>query len=335
MARLLSSTSVGTVPAGFSSRYSGRRSQTFSEREIERQPLLRQHKAHLTGERRQREMIEGPHCRWLIASVSRVAPITLLASCPLDWNDRSVACPVCCSGSTGVAATRLEPAQITWDTSSTGVGTMPSSFRPGTSGPATLSFCSISNWSRVSGLPGTSSMNRACSRANPSRDIHHRPMPARLLQDVGKQFAERARPWAHPVRTSRRRFRQAQRRHHRIGDVADIDRLELRVAADHRHERQQPRHAGEAVEQRCPRDRTPATGAGSVAPGNASRTSRSPTPLLAAYWLAAPAIGADCRDMHQARDARLAARRWPPARRPRHGCARNRRTAAPPECPRC
>ena len=67
---------------------------------------------------------------------------------------------------------------------------------PACSAPTTLSCCSISNWSRVSGLPGSSSMMPRLQPRQPHRDVDHPPLPAGLVQDVGEQFAERpdARP---------------------------------------------------------------------------------------------------------------------------------------------
>ncbi len=94
--------------------------------------------------------------------------------------------------------------------------------------------------------------------------------------------------------------------YHGVCNVTDIDRLELRVAADHRHERQRARHRREPVEQRVLGTEHERRTHDIVGSGNASRSNASPDPAWSRR-IAAGGVrsGTDGGDVHEARDPRL------------------------------
>ena len=172
--------------------------------------------------------------------------------------------------------------------------------------------CSISHWSQVIGAPGSQPNSRAISRPIGSgmstTALEPRPV-AWQIHSSSSRIVSVLRP-AELVGLAAMAARVERRLRDRLAEVGGIDRLQLPAAADHRHDRQQPRHAGEAVDEivlRPEHDRGPHDG----------RAGKGLAHRQLAFALAcgrsglALGIGADRRDV----DQRPRRRPRPPPRR--------------------
>ena len=247
---------------------------------------------------------------------------------PLRRRPVPPAAPCACRRPAGNAADRTAPP------APPASGTMPNSCRSGHVGAGHVVMLQHQQLVAGQRLAWHQLHDARLQSRQPHRHIHHPPIPAGLLQDVGEQLAESPDARAAELVDRAGGIRSRQCGHHSIGHVADIDRLESRIAADHRHDRQQARHRGEAVEQLRPPGRTPAMGAGSSPRGTprAASAPRCPWSRHSGWQRPDRRRWPRCAPGARPRSPRQGA---PPGRPPRHGCAGSRRIAARTGCPQC
>ena len=115
-------------------------------------------------------------------------------------------------------------------TAASGVGLIPNASSPGSSPDGTLSRCSISHWSRVSGAPGSqpSRDSRLPAKSGHRRQV--RLLPGDLEDRAVKlDHAHHLRP-ADLVSLAAEALRIERGHGDRLGEIADIDRLEIALA---------------------------------------------------------------------------------------------------------
>ena len=150
-------------------------------------------------------------------------------------------------------------------------------------GETTLSRFRSSTWSGVSGGFGRIDISLACSSATPKgRSMNQRLRRISCEQQL-EQLAEGVdlRPAELVGAPGGRRIVEAF--DHRIGDIADIDRLEAGLAAaDQRQHRRDHRHRGKAVEELVFRAEHHRRAAGSSRSGRHRAPPASPAALVRA-----------------------------------------------------
>ena len=134
-------------------------------------------------------------------------------------------------------------------------GTMPSSVKPGSWPLAMLSRWSSFSWSRVKRRLGQQAQHRGLEAGDAPGHRHQDPLAVDLGQQQLHQLLEAVDAGAGELiglagGGEGRVLRAVEDGHGRIGDIADIDRLEAGLAAaDQRQEGREARHLGEAVEE--------------------------------------------------------------------------------------